>query len=761
MGRTPLVDPVEQAIEILGPVLQVRLKHDPQIGPVRELGIGHDPPENLQRQIAELVLLQIDIDDRPVFAGGTQDGPQPIENRIHAPIRIDRIEAGIQAGQLQRQVHFRHQAGLASVNLLNHVPSASRRPQRIKQPQILLRIPVRMAMAGCRLAERVDGEGHPTAAEGEYRLNRFLRRVARDERASHGGRPPLGHGRQQPATPAHADGRLENRATRPGQRHLGIKQILAHLPSDGLIVGQTGQHIGESEQLQLANRIGRRPVEHPIHPPLQPEGGGLGTASAVQDLSPDLAGPLFQGWPTRHQVTPQRQYAASILGARPTKSKHFSGMLDQISFILNPGFRNVIPQPLPHLALPHESQIIPCMSTVSILSCDSYEASAIDAAVRQSLEHLGGMSRFVQPGMRVLLKPNLLAPRAPTEATTTHPAIVAAVTRLVQEAGGTVTVADSPGGPFVAALLKTIYSATGMEQVARDTGLTLNHDFTDTEVSNPSGKLLKRLRLITAVAQADVVINLPKLKTHGQMVYTGAVKNLFGAIPGTEKIEYHMRMADYATFADTLIDIYLAAKPKLTVMDAVVGMEGAGPSAGDARQVGLILASEDAFALDYVALSVVGANPLQVPVMKAAAERGLCPTDLSGITVLGNTVDEVRVQRFNMPAMNEMLTVSWSQSRLLGRLAQRIKARPLFHHKACTGCSMCAKHCPAKVIAMDTGKPCVDLDGCIRCFCCQELCPAKAITIKRLSPPIAAVLRLVYFALSMISSRLRGRRSQP
>lgn len=394
------------------------------------------------------------------------------------------------------------------------------------------------------------------------------------------------------------------------------------------------------------------------------------------------------------------------------------------------------------------------MSTVSIVRCDSYEFSAVDAAVRQSLAHLGGMSRFVQPGMRVLLKPNLLAPRAPAEATTTHPAVVLAITRLAQEAGGTVTVADSPGGPFVAPLLKSVYATTGMEQVARDTGLILNHDFTDTEVPNPSGKLLRRLRLITAVAQTDVIINLPKLKTHGQMVYTGAVKNLFGAIPGTDKIEYHMRMADYPTFADTLIDICLAARPKLTLMDAVIGMEGAGPSAGDPRHLGLILASEDAFALDYVALSIVGANPLQVPVVKAAAERGLCPASLADVNILGLPLQDARVERFNMPAMNDMLAVAWSQNRFLGRLSQWIKARPVFHPAACTGCALCARHCPAQVIAMDSGKPHVDLKGCIRCFCCQELCPAKAITIRRSSPQVAAVLRMAYFALSVISSRL-------
>jgi uncharacterized protein (DUF362 family)/Pyruvate/2-oxoacid:ferredoxin oxidoreductase delta subunit len=400
------------------------------------------------------------------------------------------------------------------------------------------------------------------------------------------------------------------------------------------------------------------------------------------------------------------------------------------------------------------------MSTVSIVRCDGYEAPAVDAAVRQALEHLGGVSRFVRPGMRVLLKPNLLAPRAPSEATTTHPAVVAAVARLVQEAGGIVTVADSPGGPLLAAYLNRVYAATGMEQAARETGLTLNRDLSDVEVLNPSGKLLKRLRIIRAAAEADLIINLPKLKTHGQMVLTGGVKNLFGTIPGTDKMEYHMGMAEYQRFAHALIDVYLAARPGLTLMDAVVGMEGAGPSAGDPRHVGLILAAEDAFSLDYVALHVIGADPRQVPVMKAGAERGLCPANLEEISILGRSVDEVRLKQFEIPAINELRAITWSESRLLSWFSQRIKARPVFDHELCTGCGLCAKSCPAHVIAMDTGKPCVDLQGCIRCFCCQELCPAKAVSIQRLNPRIAGVLRIAYFALSMISSRLPGRKKR-
>jgi uncharacterized protein (DUF362 family)/Pyruvate/2-oxoacid:ferredoxin oxidoreductase delta subunit len=358
--------------------------------------------------------------------------------------------------------------------------------------------------------------------------------------------------------------------------------------------------------------------------------------------------------------------------------------------------------------------------------------------------------------MKVLLKPNLLAARKPEEVTTTHPEVVAAVARQVQAAGGIVTVADSPGGPFAAAFVKKVYAASGMDEVARETGLKLNADYSDSEVANPAGKILKRLRIISAIAQADLVINLPKFKTHGQMVFTGAVKNMFGAISGTEKIEYHARMAAHDVFADAIVDICLATKPALTLMDAVVGMDGAGPAAGDPRQIGVILASADAFALDLVALSVVSVDPLGVPTVKAAVERGLCPARVGEVEVVGRSIDEVRIKRINMPAMGQMMAVTWSRGRLVDWLANRTKPRPVFDLGVCTGCGMCARHCPPKVISMDTGRPGVDLKGCIRCFCCQELCPAKAVSIWRLSPPVATVLRVMFFCVSMLASRVKS-----
>ncbi len=421
------------------------------------------------------------------------------------------------------------------------------------------------------------------------------------------------------------------------------------------------------------------------------------------------------------------------------------------------------------------------MSKVAVVSCPTYEPGEVLSAVRAALAHLGGLERFVKPGMRVLLKPNLLLAKRPEVAATTHPAVVQAVATLVREAGGIVTIADSPGGPYMAASLRSVYRATGMEQVAQETGAALNYDLTVVEVAPPSAKLLRKIPILKPIADSDLVINLPKLKTHSQMIYTGAVKNMFGAIPGTAKIEYHMRLAETGRFADAIIDIFLAARPALTVMDAVVGMDGAGPSAGDPRQIGVILASEDAFALDSAALQIVGANPADVPVMKAAMARGLLrgaegktgtgktgtETDfslgksvsvpvfrVSDIEILGRTIQDVRVKQFNMPGMDAMLAVTWSQGKLLQAFANRVKPRPVFIHDVCIGCAVCAKSCPAQVITMCGGKPRVDLAKCIRCFCCQELCPSKAVKIKRLPQALSSVLRIVFFLASILSARL-------
>ncbi|HHW49311.1 MAG TPA: DUF362 domain-containing protein [Clostridiaceae bacterium] len=370
------------------------------------------------------------------------------------------------------------------------------------------------------------------------------------------------------------------------------------------------------------------------------------------------------------------------------------------------------------------------MGVVSIEKCPDYNIDTVTRAIEKSFERLGGVEKYIKPGMKVLIKPNLVMKKKPQDAATTHPSVVQAVSSIVQKAGGKVIIADSPGGLFTPKALNGIYHVCGIEKAAQESGATLNFDFSESEVDNPQGKYLKKVTILKCIADADVIINIPKLKTHGQMVYTGAVKNMFGAVHGVLKAEYHLRMPDYSEFANAIIDIFLSAKPVLNIMDAVIGMEGAGPTAGDPKHIGLILAAENAFELDYTALSVIGKNPLDVPVIREAVDRGLLNGE-ENIKITGEELNKVLVKDFNIPQIDNLRAVQFFNRGLLKIFVNLMKPRPDFIYEQCVGCLECQKNCPANVIKVDNKKPLVELEKCIRCYCCQELCPAKAIRIKR------------------------------
>lgn len=371
------------------------------------------------------------------------------------------------------------------------------------------------------------------------------------------------------------------------------------------------------------------------------------------------------------------------------------------------------------------------MQPVYIAECHKYDVKLIEQKLRQALSHWGGIETFVKPNATVLLKANLLMRRSPNEVTTTHPAVVQAVARLVAEAGARPIIGDSPGGPFTAKMLELIYRGTGMEQAARAGGAELNFNTEQVEVKNPSAKLLKQLTIIKAVQEADVIINLPKLKTHGMTTYTGAVKNLFGTVPGLLKVDYHMRMPNVEDFCDALVDIALTIKPALSVMDAIIGMEGNGPSAGDPVELGALLVSPDPFALDVVACHLAGIDTTQVPTITAAHRRGLCPLNAADIEILGCDPLQLR-QSFRLP---ESTSVHMARPFLPGflerALLERLRPRPEFAAEECVKCGVCLESCPPKALVMGQRKPEVDYKKCIRCFCCQELCPQKAVKIRR------------------------------
>ena len=271
-----------------------------------------------------------------------------------------------------------------------------------------------------------------------------------------------------------------------------------------------------------------------------------------------------------------------------------------------------------------------------------YEPDAAAEAV-EALFALLGLDRLVRPGMKVTLKPNLLMKRRPEEATTTHPAIVRAVIRALKKRGiaaEDITIADSPGGLYNRAALSGIYAATGMEAAARAEGARLNDDFTSVERELKSARVSHLFPVIRPAAEADLLVNICKLKTHCMTGLSGGVKNLFGCIPGLTKPDYHWRYPEKADFGRMLVDLSETVSPAITICDAVEAMEGDGPSSGRKKQVGLLFASENPHRLDRALAAFTGLPESRVPTLHAAVERGLLP-EKGRVWLVGGPLPEI------------------------------------------------------------------------------------------------------------------------
>lgn len=365
---------------------------------------------------------------------------------------------------------------------------------------------------------------------------------------------------------------------------------------------------------------------------------------------------------------------------------------------------------------------------VTVIKCTDYNTDGIYNLLSS---HWDGMGLPDPKGATVLLKPNILRAASPDLAVTTHPAFVSAVIRLYRKLGAKkILVGDSPGWQpsFLAA------TTSGILEACKNEGAEFR-DFADAvSVENPQGVIVKRFNIARAVAEADMVISLPKLKTHGLMYFTGAAKNLFGVIPGIQKSAFHMRFPGRHEFGIMLSDLVLALKPAGAFMDAITGMEGPGPNSGKPKDLGFILASENVFEMDWLASEIIGYNPLDIPYLAVARENPVYGFS-SRIKTIGANPAQVKPDSFELVSVlkeNDFFRKhlpSWMYLPLKNLMV----ARPVFSEKKCIRCQACIKICPVDALALTEKKnaPVPDYSKCIRCYCCHEVCPVDAIDLKR------------------------------
>jgi uncharacterized protein (DUF362 family)/Pyruvate/2-oxoacid:ferredoxin oxidoreductase delta subunit len=362
---------------------------------------------------------------------------------------------------------------------------------------------------------------------------------------------------------------------------------------------------------------------------------------------------------------------------------------------------------------------------VSLKAAGNYNRQEVAAAIEALLEPLGGMAAFVRPGQKVLLKPNMLAGREPEKAVTTHPEIVRAVIRLAQQAGGIVAVGDSPGigSP------RQVAGRCGLLAVIEETGAAFA-PFAESVKIRPRGGTFHELEVARDLLEADVVINLPKLKTHQMMGLTGGVKNLFGAVVGMRKPRLHLQAGtDKAFFALMLLELAEELHPALTLVDAITAMEGEGPGGGDPVQVGALLAGASPLAVDTVATALVGLAPEAVWTQRVARQTGRPGCRLEEVEIVGERLEDLRVRGFR-PA--QPTDVNFGLPPLLKNvLKDSLTARPVVDRQLCKRCGICVESCPPQAMAIAGEELRIDYRRCIRCFCCQELCPHGALPTRQ------------------------------
>ena len=371
-------------------------------------------------------------------------------------------------------------------------------------------------------------------------------------------------------------------------------------------------------------------------------------------------------------------------------------------------------------------------------ACTDYDVSLIRKHIT-ALFHTLKLERDTFFNKVILLKPNLVMAKKPELAATTHPVVLQALAEVLATfSPQKIIIADSAGGPYNPAALQILYRTCGLLPLAKLPLVELNTDcgFADVEMEN--GQRLRHCHMINPALEADVCINVCKLKTHGLTGLSCATKNLFGLIPGIEKFEMHATFPQIEDFSEMLVDIteYMRTHTEyIALCDGILGMEGDGPTHGTPVSSGLLLASRSPYALDVIAEHIIGCENAAL-YLDAAANRGLTVRSWQDIPLLyADAVDTLPSYPFRKPASTSGKFLKNLSGIMGGRFAEAFAARPVIQNSACVGCGVCVQSCPVHTISLIEKKKkkiaSIEPEKCIRCYCCQELCPKGAVVLQK------------------------------
>ncbi len=366
------------------------------------------------------------------------------------------------------------------------------------------------------------------------------------------------------------------------------------------------------------------------------------------------------------------------------------------------------------------------MSRVALLKVPDYREEGVLEAFHTGFSLLGLKGDFFA-GKKVLMKPNLLTSFNVERGVCTHPVVVRSAAVAALRGGGSVSLGDSPGFEKV----ERVARAAGITEVLHDLDIPLvSFDDGKTEVKFPQGKVCKTFPLGVPVTQAEVLLNLARLKTHNFTGYSGAVKNLYGCISGRSKMALHMRYNELKDFSRMLADLTGFLRPALSVVDGIISMEGPGPRRGTPRPTGFLIMSRDPVAADAVACTLAGIPPREILHLRYAHDAGYGTARVEDLEIVGNSLDELKIKGFQRaPAYQR--EGRWPPPFLSRLFRNYIIPLPLVEKGKCRACRVCVDNCPAGVIRLEDGKASIDHSRCIRCYCCQELCPHEAVELRR------------------------------